>query len=318
MNRYLGVFVALIAFTTAAVIGVSRHKANTSEAERDLNLARIQKEYLERVGWIRSIPEEKAYKEEVTTFFRWYFREIGEHVARSRGNTKFNGYLTELSKRADSQKEYVEKNKAYFDYTKRVFDDLRSGSYSPVFSAADRGMRLDITSVSVQRQDDKAQLKLGILLWGAQRELQDESTTANGITASIRKRMVTSASFTSTWKLYDSNGKLIGEMTAQGDPMMKVDYPEKYIPEFPPQMVIGYYALDLIPAEVAKIDLLFNVASRSPSGGDATANFQWKIDAPSEWKLRPGEKWAGAEESVRPEEEIDPAAKAKSSVSSRR
>ena len=317
MNRYLGVFVALIAFTTAAVIGVSRHKAKTFEAERDLNLARIQREYLERVGWIRSIPEEKAYKEEVTNFLRWYFREIGDHAARSRGNGKFNGYLAELSKRADNQKEYAEK-KEHFDYTKRVFDNLRSGSYSPLFSATDKGMRLDITSASVQPQSDKSQLKLEIVLWGAQRELRDESTMAKGITAAIKKRMVTSASFTSTWKLYDGNGKLIGEMTAQGDPTMKVDYPEKYIPEFPPQMVVGYYALDLIPAEVAKIDLLFNVASRSPSGGDATANFQWKIDAPSEWKLRPGEKWAGAEEAVRPEEEIDPAASAKASVSSRK
>ncbi len=317
MNRYLGVFVALIAFTTAAVIGVSRHKAKTFEAERDLNLARVQREYLERVGWIRSIPEEKAYKEEVTTFLRWYFREIGDHVARSRGNPKFNDYLTELSKRVESQKEYAER-KAYFDYTKRVFDELRSGSYSPLFTAADKGMRLDITSASVQAQGDKSQLKLEIVLWGAQRALRDESTMANGITASIKKKMVTSASFTSTWKLYDGHGKLIGEMTAQGDPTMKVDYPEKYIPEFPPQMVVGYYALDLIPAEVAKIDLLFNVVSRSPSGGDATANFQWKIDAPSEWKLRPGEKWAGAEEAVRPEEEIDPAARVKASFSSGR
>jgi hypothetical protein len=47
------------------------------------------------------------------------------------------------------------------------------------------------------------------------------------------------------------------------------------------------------------------------------ANFVWKIDAPAEWKLKPGEKWEGAEESVRPAEEIDPAA-AKASVSARK
>jgi hypothetical protein len=317
MNRYLGVFVALIAFTTAVVIGTSRYKTKSFEAERDLNLARIQKDYLERVGWIRSIPDERAYKEEVNTFLRWYFRELNDHMSRFHGNRKFDDYLTDLSKRVDNQKEYAEK-KSYFDYTKRFFDELRTGAYSPAFSASDKGMRLDVTSASVQTEQNKPQVKLGIALWGAQRELRDESTTAKGITAVIKKRMVTSASFNVTWKLYDDKGKLIGEMTAQGDPTMKVDYPEKYIPEFPPQMVFGHYAMDLIPADVAKIEMLFNVASRSATGGEALANFVWKLDAPPEWKLKPGEKWEGAEESVRPAEEIDPAAAAKASVSSRK
>jgi len=317
MNRYLGVFVALIAFTTAVVIGTSRYKTKSFEAERDLNLVRIQKDYLERVGWIRSIPDERAYKEEVNTFLRWYFRELNDHMSRFHGNRKFDDYLTDLSKRADNQKDYAEK-KAYFEYTKRFFDELRSGAYSPAFSASDKGMRLDITTASVQTEQNKSHVKLGIALWGAQRELRDESTSANGITAVIKKRMVTSASFSVTWKLYDDKGKLIGEMTAQGDPAMKVDYPEKYVPEFPPQMLLGYYAMDLIPADVAKIEMLCNVASRAATGGEAVANFAWKIDAPAEWKLRPGEKWEGAEESVRPAEEIDPAAAAKASVSSRK
>ncbi len=317
MNRYLGVFMALIAFATAIVIGTSRYKAKSFEAERDLNLSRIQKDYLERVGWIRTIPEEKAYKEEVNSFLRWYFRELNDHLARFHGNRKFDDYLKDLSKRVDNQKEYAER-KAYFDYTKKFFDELRSGGYSPVFSGADKGMRLDVTSASVQNEQNKPHLKLALALWGAQRELRDESTMANGITAVIKKRIITSASFNVTWKLYDDKGKLIGEMTAQGDPTMKVDYPEKYIPEFPPQMVLGYYSMDLVPADVARIEILFNVASRSPTGGEAMANFAWKMDAPQDWKLKPGEKWEGAEESVRPAEEIDPAAASKAPVSARK
>jgi hypothetical protein len=317
MNRYLGVFVALIAFTTAVVIGTSRYKAKSFDAERDLNFARIQREYLERVGWIRSIPDERAYKEEVNGFLRWYFRELNGHLARFHGNRKFDDYLTDLSKRVDNQKEYAEK-KAYFDYTKKSFDELRTGAYSPVFSASDKGMRLDVTSASVETEQNKPRVKLGIALWGAQRELRDESTAANGITAVIKKKMVTSASFNVTWKLYDDKGKLIGEMTAQGDPAMKVDYPEKYIPEFPPQMVLGHYAVDLIPAEVAKVEMIFNVASRSATGGEVLANFVWKMGAPPEWKLKPGERWEGAQESIRPEEEIDPGAGTKASVSSRK
>jgi hypothetical protein len=80
-------------------------------------------------------------------------------------------------------------------------------------------------------------------------------------------------------------------------------------------MVLGYYPMDLVPAEVAKMEIDFNVASRSPTGGEALASFVWKLDPPANWKLKPGEKWEGAEESVRPAEDIDPAAAAKAAQS---
>ena len=107
MNRYLGGFVALIVFTAAVVTGTSRYKASMLEADRELSLARIQKDYLERVGWIRSNPDEKAYKEEVNGFLRWYFRDINEHLARFHGNRKFDDYLNDLAKRAENPKEII-------------------------------------------------------------------------------------------------------------------------------------------------------------------------------------------------------------------
>jgi hypothetical protein len=313
MNRYLGVFVALIAFAAAVVIGSTRYKAKSLETERELNFARIQKAYLERVGWIRSNPDEKAYKDEMNGFFRWYFRELNEHLDRFRGNRKFDDYLTELNKRSDATKAVAER-KAHYEYTKKVFDDFRSGNYSPLWSTTEKGMRFEVSSATVVNDQGKPQVRQAIVLWGAQRELRDESTTAKGITAVIKKRMVTSASFNVTWKLFDQKNKLIGEVNALGDPMMKVEYPELYIPEFPPQMVLGYYPMDLIPAEVAKMEIDFNIASRSPTGGEVLANFVWKLDPPESWKLKPGEKWENAEESVRPLQDIDPAAAANTSA----
>jgi hypothetical protein len=79
-------------------------------------------------------------------------------------------------------------------------------------------------------------------------------------------------------------------------------------------MVLGYYPMDLIPAEVAKMEIDFNIASRSPTGGEVLANFVWKLDPPESWKLKPGEKWENAEESVRPLQDIDPAAAANTSA----
>ena len=109
-----------------------------------------------------------------------------------------------------------------------------------------------------------------------------------------------------SWKLTDERNKLLGEMTGE-DPSMKIDFPERFIAEFPPQMVLGHYDMDLVPAEVKKMDITFNVSSRAASGGDAAASYVWKLDVPDAWRLGAGEKWEGATVDERPEEEIDPA-----------
>lgn len=307
MKQYLGIVIAVVGVGLAGYSGYSKYKTKMEDAMREGNFARIQRDYLERVGWIRSNPDEKAYKDEVQTFFRWYFREINDHVNRFHGNPKFDGYLAELDKREKTGRDsQINEKRAAFDSLKKVFDEMRQGNYRPEFSASDKGMRLDVLPTTVQGAGSSAKIRFPIVLWGAQRELRDESTSAAGVVATNRRRMQTSSQFNVTWRLIDEKGKLLGEMTAAGDPLMKIDHPEVFIAEFPPQMVLGYYEFDLVPAEVARIEINFSVNSRSPSGGDAYASFPWKFDAPPAWKLKPGETWSGAQESVRPEEEIDP------------
>jgi hypothetical protein len=298
MKRYIGVIVAIIFVIVAISTASSKYSAKVEEAARQENAARIKSEYLERVGWIRSNPDEKSYKEEVTSFFRWYFNQINDHKNRFGGSAEFDEYLDELDKRAEKGGTQVADKKAYYEYTKKMFDQFRGGNYAPVWSGADKGMRLDVVSTTPISTGGQSQIRYQIVLWGAQRELREEG---KGM-----KKMVTSASFNVTWKLYDEKGKLIGEMNAPGDPAMKVDFPERFVAEFPPQMVLGHFDIDLLPAEVKNVDILFNVNSRSQSGGDVASNYAWKLDAPAEWKLRPGEEWKGAQESVRPEDEINP------------
>src|SRR5260370_37641028 len=118
--------------------------------------------------------------------------------------------------------------------------------------------------------------------------------------------MCARGSFNMRWRLLDSQGRLIGELNAAGDPSMKVDFPERFIQEFPPQIVLGYYPVDRIPAEVKKIEMIFTVASRSPFGGEALDSYRWQLEAPAYWKLAPGQDSECAEESIRPAEELNP------------
>jgi hypothetical protein len=302
VKRYFGVIVIIAGVLLAAVMSYRSASAKAKDAQRDADAQRIQAEYLERVGWMRANPNEAAYKEELKPFFRAYFEQVDTHLTQFAGNKKFDGYLEELEKRSESGKEErANDKKAFYEYTRKVFDSLREGKYSPVWTATDKGMRLDIVSSDVVMVLGKPQIRLQLALWGAQRALKDEGKV---------KKMMTSASFDTVWKLTDAKGKLLGEMRGS-DPSMKVDFPERYIPQFPPQMVLGHYDLDQLPSSVAKLEMTINVSSHSASGGDATANYVWKLDVPSEWKLGAGETWEGATQEERPEEEIDPAKSAK-------
>ena len=302
MKRYFGVIVLIAGLLLASVMSYRNASAKAKEAQQQADAQRIQAEYLERVGWMRVNPSDTAYREELKPFFRAYFEQVDTHLTQFGGNKQFDGYLEELEKRSESGKdERAGDKKALYEYTRKQFDSMREGKYSPVWTATDKGMRLDVVSSDVVMVMGRPQVRLQLALWGAQRSVKDEGKV---------KKMLTSASFATMWKLTDATGKLLGEMRG-GDPAMKVDFPERYIPQFPPQMVLGHYDLDLMPSEVSKMEMTITVSSRSMSGGDAAATYVWKLDVPSDWKLGAGETWEGATQEERPEEEIDPSKSAK-------
>jgi hypothetical protein len=295
VKRYFGLIVLIVGIIMAGVVTSRSASTRADEAQRQADFTRIQKDYLERVGWLRTNPDEGTYRQEVSPFFKTYFEQVASYQNRHKLKKEFDAYLEELDKRGDKD-ERAQDKKAFYDYTRKVFDQMREGRYKPVWTATDKGMRLDVLSSDVVMVLNKPQVRLQLVLWGAQREERQDGKV---------KKMVTSASFKTQWKLTDEKGKLIGEMTAD-DPSMKVDFPERFIAEFPPQMVLGHYDMDLIPNEVKKMEITFNVSSRSSSGGDAAATYLWKLDVPAEWRLGAGETWEGAEVTERAEEEIDP------------
>ena len=231
--------------------------AQALEAQREADFTRIQKDYLERVGWMRTNPDEASYRQEVAPFFKTYFEQVDATAQVQAGTRSSTRYLEELDKRGDKDERARDK-KAYRVHAQGVRPDARGPLQAACGRATDKGMRLDVLSSDVVMVLGKPQVRLQLVLWGAQREERDDGKV---------KKMVTSASFKTQWKLTDEKGKLIGEMTGE-DPSMKIDFPERYIAEFPPQMVLGHYDMDLVPSEVKKMEITFNVSSRSASGGE--------------------------------------------------
>lgn len=296
MKRNFGVILIVVGAIVAGVLATSRASARAKTAEGDAALASLQKDYLERVGWMRANPDPASYRTELPGFFRAYFTKVEEYRKRTGGRPDYDEYLAELGKREGKDDKAAER-KTRYELVKGVFDTMRAGKYQPVWTGADKGLRLDVISAEPVMDAGEPKIRYLLALWGAQRQLIEEQKA---------KRMVTSATIGTVWRLTDAKGKLLGEMTA-GEPSRKIDFPEFYIPTFPPQMVLGYYDVDLVPADVAKMEIVFTVSSRAQSGGEARAELKWPVDSvPTEWKLASGAEWKGATTSERPEEEIDP------------
>jgi hypothetical protein len=319
MKRYFGVVFAIGFVIAGIVFAYKKYDTKTTEAARDLNVERIRADFLDRVGWIRVNPDEKTYKDEVTTFLRWYFKEVNEHQNKYGGNKNFDDYLTELNERGAKSKkdERLDDKKVTYEYVRKIFDQLKSGSYSPMATFTNNGIRMDILSTNRVMDGADEKVRYQLVIWGIPRELRiDDRGT---------KKVVANASFTIGWKLFDEKGKLLGEMNASGDPASRIDWPERYVKFFPPGIMIGHYDVDLMPSEfppekdakkkdpipLKAVEIAFNINSRTPSGGNINAAYTWKLDVPMEWKLRAGQEWKGAQESIRPEEEIDPAKREK-------
>jgi hypothetical protein len=309
MKRYFGIIVAIIFAVVAIIYVKNKWTENATEAASAQDIARLRGDSLERIAWLRNVPDQKAYTDELQTYMRWYFKEVTEHFNKYGGNRKFDDYLTELDARSVNKKKDGDEDmrsadrKNVYEYTRRVFDQFQAGTYAPLWSATNNGIRIDIVSANAQQVGAEQKIHLPLVVWGLPREERtDEKKT---------KRVLVNATFKFNWRLFDEKGKLLAEMPGEGGPDSRVDWPERYVKYFPPMVVLGHYDVDKLPTEAKTAEISFTISARSPTGGNVMADFVWKLDVPAEWKLGAGETWKGATESVRSQEEIDPKKQAK-------
>jgi hypothetical protein len=299
MKRYFGVIVAFVFVVGAIVFSYRKWDEKTKDTARELAFSKLQVDYAERVAWIRVNPNEKGYKDEVDTFFRWYFKEVNEQINKFGYNRNHDDYLRELDERAGKpgKNEKLDEKKEVYETVKKQFEVFKSNQYAPLWTSTQNGIRFDIVSANLVQSGGESKVRYQVVVWGLPREQrQDDRGT---------KRVTTNGSFAIAWKMFDEKMKLHSEMNASGDPSNKIDWGERYIKFFPPGVVFGHYDVDLMPAEVKAVEIAFTVSARALTGGEIRSEHLWKLDAPAEWKLKTGETWKGAGESVRPEEEIN-------------
>lgn len=284
MKRYLGLILLIGGIAAAAIALVRSQSARADEAERELAWSELQREYLERASLVRSNADPKAYTDEARLFYGWYFKRVEEFHKRFPGNRPFDAYLKELAERGGDTAPY----EAAYKFVRQNFDALMNGTYAPLYTAEDKGLRFDLVAATVRPHGMGRKIRWDLAVWGAPRSLVEDSRGA--------RKMVASAQFKVAIKLLRKNKRdLPYEMTIDGDPAQKIEYPERFLAAFPAQAVLGHYDLDPVPADVEKAEITFTLTSRSNTG-ETVATFPWTLDVPDEWKLKPGEAWEGATE----------------------
>ena len=131
-----------------------------------------------------------------------------------------------------------------------------------MLTGTDKGLRLDVVSADVVMVGNKPKIRFPSC--SGARSARPARTSGTGPSACS-----TWAEFATTFRLLDDKGKLYGEMST-ANPGMRNDYPERLIAEFPPQIVLGQYELDPVPANVSQMEMLVAVRStRRPAGTSA-------------------------------------------------
>lgn len=273
--------------------------------EHELDLSRIQKDFLERASWVNVVPDPEKYRTERDTLDKWYFTQLSDHYNKYptfKNYTKAQDEILKGGGKGDKNKDTANLKQAYYDLTKGAWEALKAGTYNPVFSQQSNGLRFDIFKVAKVNSKEGPKVRLDMMVWGAQRQMQKD-TSATGSTVS---KMITQAKFEGiNFAFFDAKDKRLAEMNVSGPPEIEVEYPERWIEEFPPQAVIGFYELDPIPPEPVKMEMVVTINSRSPSGVEIPGIFKFTVPIEAEWKLAPGETWKGATTEERPKEYLD-------------
>lgn len=260
-----------------------REGAQTTEMEK------LRKEYLERATFAMGVKDAGLYGEERRALFKWYKNRLTEHENKFPGSVNIERFEAELKKKNGREAELYEKR---YELVKAFWALVSSGKYIPEFTAQDQGLRLDIYRLEPVTVAGSSMVRMHFALYGVQRQWLDEQKNGMHIW-----RMRTNMRF-EQFRVdgYDASGKQKFEMsTGSGEPF-NVNYPERFVAEFPPAMVIGYYEIPQIPAADSVV-LTFNIGTRSVvSGQEILATFKWSLkELPRELTMPNGQTWKDAE-----------------------
>lgn len=289
MKNTIAFIVAILAIVAGAgflILGL-QERVDETEFERELNTART--ETARQVPILVQVPEDKlGYDRQ--QFMRKHRELVGAAVKahpKQQTEDKFILDLEEKAKKGEKDKAKTAEYRERYDFVKKIWNDkLKDGTYKPALSAHDKGIRIDVLDIRPSNDAGQPGLRMDVLIWGA---IKDQFAAGGLEMQSVIE--LEELETTGPHKGKPKQG--IVKINGSALPYVLVDEPWKWIPEWPPGVMVGYYvALPLFHPKAAKYNLTLDFTQRSQGGSVIPTSLKWK-DLAVEPALRgaPGSQW---------------------------
>jgi hypothetical protein len=293
MNPVVRVTVPLVVVAAGALALLTTWRSRSDAAEARLERAQLKREFLERGALSRELPADrpKEWRDEARALLRWYFDELAASRNRHPGAARAAESPKPAKGKEGKGKDDDAARAEWQRYAQERLAMLRDGKYEPLWSLADRGLRLDVLSFGPAANPDGGAraLRIDFALWGAPRRVEKE--TVPGTARTVTKVVVPAAFRQLAFQFLDDKGKPYGEMTGPGEPYMKLVDPERFSEDFPPGILFGTWYVDPFPREAAKVVFTLGVEARGQSGADVSASYKLELPVADPWKIGQGEKY---------------------------
>ncbi len=167
----------------------------------------------------------------------------------------------------------------------------REGKFDLFQTVFAGGLRFDVLRVA--RPAGQQKLVVDLAIWGGPEELEQQETKDG-------EHVVQHASVPLqfkglTIKFYDDKNKEVAGMPIEGEPILRLDMPERMVNDAPPGVVLARYEPALFPRDAATVEWTINAAVRTSTNEmrPVSAVFKTKLDPA--WSIAAGETWGGKE-----------------------
>jgi hypothetical protein len=309
MNPLIKTLVLGGAVLAGAIYAFDAHTVQVTKLDLDGQRARLRAAYVERMSFAYSLPSNERYRDEFASATKWYEAELADLYNRHPGAAKdADAALKELEAQEKAGKVKADQaagKKEFIEITRGFYQLIKSGKYAPVYSTPMYGIRFDVLSMRRESYEGRSRVRIDAVVWGAPRR-EMVSKDAAGKAGSVK----VSLDFLPKklgFEFVDAKQKLVGGGET-GAPTFLVDFPERFIPDFPPQAALAVWYVDPFPREAATVTMKVDCEIRSPAGAPVPFSITSAFPTPEELKLLDGEKFEG-EERVMPEEDLNRANK---------
>lgn len=299
MGKIFSILILGGGLVAATFFALDAHEKQVTDLEYELQLSALRNQYVERSGWVRSIPAEERWRDEFISLNRWYESQWTALHNRFPGRGTVDAVAAAIEAEAAAGSQNAALKKEFFDHAKGFQKTLASGHYLPIAHHVESGVRLDLLDMKKVVHEGRNALRVDLAIWGAPRQTiegraQGEATRKMVLDFALRSLSV---------EFIDDKDKLIGGGDT-GAPEILIDYPERWIPAFPPQAALGTWWIEPMPAETKDVLLTIAGEIRSGATGSMPVNMEWRLPAKEGWKLGEGQAFEG-DERVMPEEAMD-------------